>query len=228
MGGLDCFNRTQGRASQPAKPPAQTPLSHTLSPRPHPPQVCALISKTAFPVSKTSVGPLNFISLEALLAILAALSASSRSGPELLAAPSPAHELPFYVDLWGPLTAGEHPPELAKLAEVCAVRMRSQRSGSRQCSARAPCRVARVGCRRGGWGWARVRVGAGSGFGYRWSRQARRRAHERLVGQLVAPLTPASLRRCCWRRTPAPPPRTPPCLRPRPTRSTTARTPAAR
>jgi hypothetical protein len=37
-------------------------------------KVCSLISKTAFPVSKTSVGPLNFISLEALLAVLSALA----------------------------------------------------------------------------------------------------------------------------------------------------------
>ncbi len=37
-------------------------------------QVCSLISKTAFPVSKAHVGPLNFISLEALLAILTALA----------------------------------------------------------------------------------------------------------------------------------------------------------
>ncbi|GIL44250.1 hypothetical protein Vafri_1768 [Volvox africanus] len=80
-------------------------------------EVCSLISKTAFPVSKTSVGPLNFISLEALLAVLGALAQSARSGQELLAAPSPANELPFYVDLWGPLVAGQH-PDLSTLADV--------------------------------------------------------------------------------------------------------------
>ncbi|GLC38754.1 hypothetical protein PLESTM_000772100 [Pleodorina starrii] len=80
-------------------------------------EVCSLISKTAFPVSKTSVGPLNFISLEALLAVLGALAQSARSGQELLAAPSPANELPFYVDLWGPLVAGNH-PDLSGLADV--------------------------------------------------------------------------------------------------------------
>ncbi|KAG2488975.1 hypothetical protein HYH03_012417 [Edaphochlamys debaryana] len=80
-------------------------------------EVCSLISKTAFPVSKTSVGPLNFISLEALLAILSALAQSARNGQELLAAPSPANELPFYADMWGPLVAGQH-PDLARVADV--------------------------------------------------------------------------------------------------------------
>ncbi|KXZ43436.1 hypothetical protein GPECTOR_90g522 [Gonium pectorale] len=80
-------------------------------------EVCSLISKTAFPVSKTAVGPLNFISLEALLAVLQALAQSARSGQPLLAAPSPANELPFYCDLWGPLVAGQH-PDLAALADV--------------------------------------------------------------------------------------------------------------
>ncbi|PNW80894.1 hypothetical protein CHLRE_07g334100v5 [Chlamydomonas reinhardtii] len=80
-------------------------------------EVCSLISKTAFPVSKTSVGPLNFISLEALLAILNALAQSARNGQELLAAPSPANELPFYADLWGPLVSGTH-PDLGALADV--------------------------------------------------------------------------------------------------------------
>ncbi|GFR51100.1 hypothetical protein Agub_g13429 [Astrephomene gubernaculifera] len=80
-------------------------------------EVCSLISKTAFPVSKTSVGPLNFISLEALLAVLGALAHSARSGHELLSAPSPANEVPLYVDVWGPLVAGQH-PQLERLAEA--------------------------------------------------------------------------------------------------------------
>ncbi|EFJ51864.1 hypothetical protein VOLCADRAFT_87471 [Volvox carteri f. nagariensis] len=80
-------------------------------------EVCSLISKTAFPVSKTSVGPLNFISLEALLAVLGALAQSARNGQELLAAPAAASELPFYVDLWGPLVAGQH-PDFSLLADV--------------------------------------------------------------------------------------------------------------
>lgn len=32
--------------------------------------VCSLLSKTAFPMAKGSLGPLHFISLEALLAIM--------------------------------------------------------------------------------------------------------------------------------------------------------------
>jgi brefeldin A-resistance guanine nucleotide exchange factor 1 len=56
--------------------------------------ICALVSRTAFPVSQKSLGPLHHISLEALMALLGALSQG-------LAAPllqlQPSDELPRWV-----------------------------------------------------------------------------------------------------------------------------------
>lgn len=54
-----------------------------------------------------------------LCVLLSALpqTVSARNGQELLAAPSPANELPFYADLWGPLVSGTH-PDLGALADV--------------------------------------------------------------------------------------------------------------
>jgi hypothetical protein len=53
--------------------------------------ICALVSKTAFPVSQKSLGPLHHISLEALMALLGALSQGlSAPLPQL----QPSDELP--------------------------------------------------------------------------------------------------------------------------------------
>lgn len=56
--------------------------------------ICALVSRTAFPVSQKSLGPLHHISMEALMALLGALSQG-------LAAPllqlQPSDELPRWV-----------------------------------------------------------------------------------------------------------------------------------
>ena len=81
------------------------------APRPPPPQICALLSKTAFPVS----GPLaavHLLSLDGILAILSSLAAGA-TGDGLDAgddAAPPLADPPAYVDIWGPLCRGLHPP----------------------------------------------------------------------------------------------------------------------
>lgn len=67
--------------------------------------VCSLISKTAFPINKASLGPLHYVSLEALLAILNAL-ASTTALP--IPPPLPEWKLPSSVDIWGPISKGDH------------------------------------------------------------------------------------------------------------------------
>lgn len=79
--GLPCLPPgTHGPAGlhpEPRGPPLNPLPRPPFLPPPAPPgllQVCALVSKTALPVSKGNVGPLNFISLEAIMAVLQALA----------------------------------------------------------------------------------------------------------------------------------------------------------
>lgn len=69
--------------------------------------VCSLVSKTAFPITQKSLGPLHLISLEALIAILNAIWATRDVAvPQL----HPRADLPHFVDIWGAIAAGTPPP----------------------------------------------------------------------------------------------------------------------
>eukprot|EP00798_Chlamydomonas_sp_ICE-L_P006642 gene6642-3299_t len=68
--------------------------------------MCTLLSKTAMPAAKGSPGSLQFISLEALLAIFNAIAAENRSNA--FQPPSAELELPYFIDIWTPLVNGNH------------------------------------------------------------------------------------------------------------------------
>ena len=69
----------------------------------------SLVSKTAFPGGSggsKGLGPMHAISLEALLAVLQALSECLEDPPPQL---QPATALDRFVDVWGPICRGENP-----------------------------------------------------------------------------------------------------------------------
>lgn len=71
--------------------------------------ICALLSKMAFPV-KSPLGAVHMISLEGLLAMLFTLSAGcSSDGLTVRTSPEPTVNLTEYVDIWGDLVVGEAP-----------------------------------------------------------------------------------------------------------------------
>lgn len=71
--------------------------------------ICALLSKMAFPV-KSPLGAVHMISLEGLLAMLFTLSAGcSTDGLPVRTPPEPGVKLMEYVDIWGDLAVGEGP-----------------------------------------------------------------------------------------------------------------------
>jgi brefeldin A-resistance guanine nucleotide exchange factor 1 len=70
----------------------------------------SLISKTAFPGGSggsKGLGPLHTTSLEALIAVLQALSERLDDPPPQL---QPATALDHFVDVWGPICHGRNPP----------------------------------------------------------------------------------------------------------------------
>lgn len=77
----------------------------------------SLISKTAFPGGSKGLGPMHSISLEALLAVLQALSERLDDPPPQL---QPATALGKFVDVWGPICRGEDPPLDQILGEQAA------------------------------------------------------------------------------------------------------------
>jgi brefeldin A-resistance guanine nucleotide exchange factor 1 len=77
----------------------------------------SLISKTAFPGGSKGLGPMHSISLEALLAVLQALSECLDDPPPQL---QPATALDRFVDVWGPICRGEDPPLDQILGEAAA------------------------------------------------------------------------------------------------------------
>ena len=79
--------------------------------------ICALLSKAAFPVNAGPLGAPHLLSLDGILAILASLAAGSDPGDaDSTAEPrDPGHLAPppepeHFVDIWGPLAAGQRPP----------------------------------------------------------------------------------------------------------------------
>lgn len=80
----------------------------------------SLVSKTAFPGgsgSSKGLGPMHSISLEALLAVLQALSERLDDPPPQL---QPATALDRFVDVWGPICRGQDPPLDQILGDLAA------------------------------------------------------------------------------------------------------------
>lgn len=90
----------------------------------------SLISKTAFPGgsgSSKGLGPLHTISLEALLAVLQALSERLDDPPPQL---QPATALDHFVDVWGPICHGGNPPLDQILGDQAAAALTAAAAGA--------------------------------------------------------------------------------------------------
>lgn len=82
--------------------------------------ICALLSKTAFPV-KSTLTPVHMISLEGLLAMLFTLSSGcTGDGLMMPIAPEPNTELPQHIDIWSDLYLGL-PPKLGEVFDFSKI-----------------------------------------------------------------------------------------------------------
>lgn len=107
-----------------AVPPAPLPCSNLFE------DIVALISRTAFPGGSgggKGLGPLHLISLEAMLAVLQALSERLDDPPPQL---QPVTTFDRFVDIWGPLCRGENPPLEQILGEQAAAALSAAASAA--------------------------------------------------------------------------------------------------
>jgi brefeldin A-resistance guanine nucleotide exchange factor 1 len=195
-----CICATTHSRSAPKRTTTPHTLTHTHTPHPqtHAPHsnlyedLVSLLSKTAFPGGSSSanmrgLGPVHHISLEALLAVLGALSETlDRPPPQLL--PSPA-AMQHYVEVWRPVCAGSNPPLAAILAAPG-----SNADAAAALAAAADAAAAATARSGGGGGGSRggLRDSASSGSGARALRASSGGAAKRgaaaagLPGQLAA------------------------------------------